>query len=530
MQDLLDILHEQLVTKIAPAAAYVPVQLVYVGGLLVAAALILVWMSLIAMGWIYLERKVAGYIQARVGPNRVHIRVGPLKVLPPGWLQSLADGVKLLTKEDIVPKGADRVLYELAPLLVFVGAFIPFVAIPFSQRIVIADMDLGAFFVLGFGALEVVGILMAGWAPNSKWTLYGGMRLAAQMLSYEIPLGLSVVSIVVLAGSLNLTDIVLWQTTGVFFVQDVNTWWCFDWLNWAVFKAPWVAIPGFLIFYVAGLAEAKRAPFDLPEAESELVSGFHTEYTGIRFSYFFLAEYCAMYLISALGAVLFLGGWHWPLPTVFHAESAGILPGILERIGPVEYQAATDASAILANVGVFLKVALWEGPLATIAQLLQWKSIVAITNELFGLINLVGKAFVLLFIMLWLRWTLPRVRIDQVMHMCLKVLMPFGLALVLVAAFTSLLFESSYRNTPVKRYDVRASAIAGHAVYRTQPGVTLPTFAPILPPVAPEEPAPAPSAAAPAPVPAAPSAPAPPREPGAPLDEKALFDDGFDNH
>ena len=184
---------------------------------------------------------------------------------------------------------------------------LPFVALPFAERLVVADMDLALFFILAFEAIEVIGILMAGWAPGSKWSLYGGMRLAAQMLSYEIPLGLCVATIVVLSGSLNLIDIVAWQASPAFGLEHP---WIF---GWAIFRSP-AAFVAFFIFFIGGLASSKRAPFDLPEAESELVAGFHTEYSGLRFAMFFMAEYATMYVVCALATILFLGGWHGPIP------------------------------------------------------------------------------------------------------------------------------------------------------------------------------------------------------------------------
>lgn len=405
---------------------YVPITIVLIIALLVAAGIILVFMSVFAMLAIWAERRVAGWIQVRRGPNRV----GPF-----GLLQSVVDGIKLLAKEDIVPYVANRFLYEVAPLLVFAGAFIPFVAIPFSQHLVIADMDLGLFYVLAFGALEVVGILMAGWAPNSKWSLYGGMRLAAQMLSYEIPFALSALTAAILVGSLNLTEIIEWQTQGILIWESIDlgsAGYIFGFLSWTVFRSP-ATFVAFFIFYIASLAETKRAPFDLPEAESELVSGFHTEYTGIRFSYFFLAEYCAMYIVSALAAILFLGGWYFPLPTL-DVESPQILAQVQAGLADITYDGFSWES-----VKLFLKTAFVTGPVVTAQAILNKTSLLAIYSELAGLINLVGKASFLVFVQLWLRWTIPRVRIDQVMHICLKVLLPFSLACLLLAGFQAVI-------------------------------------------------------------------------------------------
>jgi NADH-quinone oxidoreductase subunit H len=333
-----------LLNKTVWPGFHIPDFILYVVAMLIACGIIIAFISVVAMVMIYLERKIAGHIQQRLGPMRV------------GWhgiLQSVADGIKLLVKEDVVPDNANRFLFSFAPVLVFVGALVPFAALPFAEKLVIANMDAGLFFILSFAALEVIGVIMAGWASNSKWSLYGGMRLAAQMMSYEIPMGLSLLTIVLLAGSLNLNVIVMEQHVLPY-----------------VLISPFGLI-AFVLFYIAGLASSKRAPFDLPEAESELVSGFHTEYSGMRFSFFFLAEYAAMTLISAVGAIIFLGGWNFP----------------------------------------FLGVG----------------------RPLLGLTQLGMKTFALLFVMLWLRWTLPRVRVDQIMYMCLKVLLPFGMFCVVGA-------------------------------------------------------------------------------------------------
>ncbi|MFH0795211.1 MAG: NADH-quinone oxidoreductase subunit NuoH [bacterium] len=361
MQQLLDNLYSQFA-----ALRYIPPQAWYFLGLFVAGGAVIGFISVIAMFWIWAERKVSGHIQARVGPNRV----GPY-----GLLQSVADGLKLFVKEDIVPDKSQKLLYSMAPLMVFLGAFIPFAALPFSENLVVSNMAIGIYYILAFEALEVIGIIMAGWAPMSKWSLYGGMRLAAQLLSYEVPMGLSVLSVVALTGTLNMGEIARAQE-GIWTFH--NGWFVWPWV------CPFTTV-AFFVFFTGALASAKRAPFDLPEAESELVAGFHTEYSGMRFAYFFLAEYAAMYVLSAVAAILFLGGWYGPIPL---PESAG------------------------------------------------WMRMTV------GLINLVCiKAFFLLFVMLWLRWTLPRIRIDQVMYMCLKVLLPVSLITLVGAATWGIIFK-----------------------------------------------------------------------------------------
>lgn len=374
--------------------------LLYLIAFIIGGGLCLAWVALMAMAWTYGERKIAGFIQGRIGPNRV----GPV-----GLFQPLADGIKLLTKEDIFPLGASRTLYILAPLLVFVGAFLPFVALPFTERLVVTPMALGLYYILAFEALEVMGVLMAGWAPNSKWSLYGGMRLAAQMLSYEIPMGICVLVVVLFCGSLNLQEIVAWQSVNAFGMQHPSI------LGWAVFRSP-ATFLAFFLFYIGGLASAKRAPFDLPEAESELVAGYHTEYSGMRFAFFFMAEYGAMYVICALSVLVFLGGWYGPIPNVSLTEAS-----LSHRF----IELATERRGLFA------------GSLALFADAASWKIFLA---ETISLVNFLGKTFFLYFVMIWARWTLPRIRIDQVLYLCLKVLLPFSvgaltLALLQVAFF-----------------------------------------------------------------------------------------------
>ncbi|HQH25993.1 MAG TPA: NADH-quinone oxidoreductase subunit NuoH [Oligoflexia bacterium] len=392
------------IQRFSPGALFWPLHsewawLVYALAFACCAALALAWMAVMAMAWTYGERKIAGFIQGRIGPNRV----GPW-----GLLQPIADGIKLLAKEDVIPRISSRVLYVLAPALVFIGALLPFAALPFSERLVPVDMELALLYILAFEAIEVIGILMAGWAPGSKWSLYGGMRLAAQMLSYEIPMGLCVLVIVLLCGSLDFTEIVAWQSTTAWGLEH-------PWiLGWAIFRSP-AALLAFFIFYIGGLAATKRAPFDLPEAESELVAGYHTEYSGMRFAFFFMAEYASMYVICALCAILFLGGWHGPLPVPSVPDGATITGRWLEFTGSLD---AADKAPLLRLAAASFE--LFQDP----------QSMRIMLREAIGAVNMLGKSFALYFIMIWVRWTLPRIRIDQVMYLCLKVLLPFALGCV----------------------------------------------------------------------------------------------------
>jgi len=308
------------------------------------------FMSLGPIVYVYAERKISAFMQDRLGP----MRVGPY-----GVLQTIADTIKLLFKEAVYPRGVDRKLFVVAPLLVNVGAFLPFVVIPWGARLQPADLNVGIFYVSAISAISTVGLIMAGWASNNKYALFGAMRSAAQIVSYEIPSLLIILVPVMIAGSLSLQDLVLAQQGGL--------------SRWFLFRYFPLMPIAFVCFFVAGLAETNRAPFDIPEAESELVAGFHTEYSGFFFSLFFLAEYTEMFVVSAVASVLFLGGYLAPHP-------------LLQQIGPVP-------------LGWFW---LWF------------------------------KAWALVFVMMWLRWTLPRARVDQLMYIAWKVLLPIALGLVLV--------------------------------------------------------------------------------------------------
>ena len=335
-----------------------------VGMVVVATLVIAAVVTPVGLLGVYLERKLSGRMQNRRGPNRA----GPY-----GLLQSLADGIKLLTKEDIIKGGVDEPLFRFAPYIVFIAAFAGFVVLPFAPGLAPASLDVGIFYFLAMIGLETIGIVMAGWSSNNKWSLIGSMREVAQVVSYELPLGISAMAVVVAAGTMSLTGITEAQA------GFIHKWMIFgngNVLGWIVM------IPAFLVFYVSGLAACKRAPFDLPEAESELVAGFHTEYSGMRFGMFFLPEYAAMFSVSAVAAVLFLGGYH-------------------------------DPFGLSAPGGAFDGAWLW----------------------LWGLAWFMAKATFLFLVMIALRWTLPRLRIDQVMYLCYKVLLPISMAcLVGVAA------------------------------------------------------------------------------------------------
>ncbi len=306
--------------------------------------------------FIWAERKISGRIQDRLGPTRVGGKFG--------WLQGLADGVKLIQKEDLVPTAADGMLFRMAPYLACIAAFCAFMVLPVSSTWVAVASDIGLFLLLAILSLEVIGIILAGYSSGSKWSLFGGMRESAQMVSYEIPLAICGLVPIVAVGSLNLSEIGDYQQGGFW--------------NWLIFNNPFTFI-AFFVYFTVATAGCKRAPFDLAEAESELVGGFHTEYSGMRWSYFFMAEYAAMFLVSAVAAILFLGGWY-----------TGI--GIENIFTPGSY----------------------------------WL-------HLFGMVVLLSKASVLVLVQVWVRWTFPRLRIDQVMQTCLKYLVPISCFLFLGA-------------------------------------------------------------------------------------------------
>lgn len=363
--------------------AGVPVAVVYAIGIVAAAALIVFGFILNVAGvTTFIERRVWARIQSRIGPNRVG---------PQGILQWLADGIKLLMKEDIVPTDADSRLFKLAPYVVVMGFVAAFVVMPFSSVLIAADLDVGILYLTAVTSLVVVGILMAGWASNNKWSLIGGVRAAAQIVSYEIPAALSIFPVVLITGTLSTQSIIRAQG-----------WFPTDWF---IFHNPFTFF-AFFILFTALLAEGNRTPFDLPEAESELVAGFVTEYSGARYLFFFLVEWGNLYIISAVLVTLFLGGWQVP---------------------PV-----TD-SPVLLNALQFLTFFL---------------------KSYFGVV-----------LIMWIRATLPRIRVDQLMATCWKYLVPLSFVNFLGTAAWVVIWPDGNR---VAEYLMTAIgfALVGYFFYR----------------------------------------------------------------
>ena len=322
----------------------------------IVGVLVIGLFSMLGLVLIMMERRVAAWMQLRLGPNRVG---------PGGMFQTVADTLKLIVKEGMTPAGADKFLFNLAPFIVMMVSMVIMAPLMFAKGFQIWDVNIGVLFISAVSSVSVIGILMAGWASNNKYSLLGAMRSGAQIVSYELSAGLAIITIVILSGSLKISDIVMAQETG---------WW--------LFKGHIPVLISFVIFIIAVTAETNRAPFDLAEAESELTAGFHTEYSGMKFALFFLAEYVNIFVVCAVGATLFLGGW---MP--FH-------------IG-------------------------------------QWHGFNQIMDYIPSSLWFFGKTFFLIFVIMWFRWTFPRLRIDQLLNLEWKYLLPismFNLLLVTLMA------------------------------------------------------------------------------------------------
>jgi NADH-quinone oxidoreductase subunit H len=313
----------------------------------------LIFYALIGLFLVYAERKICAFMQNRLGPNRV----GPW-----GIFQTIADFIKLMMKEIIISNRVDKILYYLAPFIVIITTFLVIAAIPYAKGLQAIDFDIGIMYVLAVSSLSVIGVLLAGWSSNSKYSLIGAIRSGAQIVSYELSVGLSLLTIVILSGSMQFSQIVLSQADG-----------------WFIFKGHIPALIAFIIFLIASTAETNRGPFDLSEAESELTAGYHTEYSGIMFAFFYLAEYINMFIVSAIAATVFWGGW---------------MP---------------------------LHIASWTG-------------FNNIMDFIPSIIWFFGKTGVIMFIIMWFKWTFPRLRIDQMLTLEWKYLLPINLVNILLMA------------------------------------------------------------------------------------------------
>ena len=307
---------------------------------------IILMYAVLAIVLIYMERKVCGFFQCRLGP----MRVGPW-----GSIQVICDVLKMLTKEIFNPKGADQFLYNLAPFMVIIASFLTFACLPINKGMEVLNFNVGVFFLLAASSVGVVGILLAGWGSNNKFSLIGAMRSGAQIISYELSVGLSILTMVVLMGTMQFSEIVESQANG-----------------WFIFKGHIPAVIAFIIYLIAGNAECNRGPFDLPEAESELTAGYHTEYSGMHFGFFYLAEYLNMFIVASVAATLFWGGW---------------MP---------------------------LHISGWDG----FNQAMDYIP---------SIIWFLGKVAVMIFIIMWFKWTFPRLRIDQLLKLEWKYLLPINL-------------------------------------------------------------------------------------------------------
>lgn len=343
---------DEMLRAFLPGGWVIPAEFIIIG------ICLLLGYAIIALALIYVERKVCAFFQCRIGPNRV----GPY-----GLIQSVADMIKMLTKELITINHVDKFLFNLAPYIVIIASVITFSCLPFAKGLEIIDFNVGAFFVMAVSSMGVVGILLAGWSSNNKYSLIGAMRSGAQMISYELSIGLSILTIIVFTDTMQLSQIVENQADG-----------------WFIFKGHIPAFIAFVIYLIAGTAETNRGPFDLPEADSELTAGYHTEYSGMHFGFFYLAEYLNMFIVAGMAATLFLGGW---------------MP---------------------------LHVSGWEG----------FNGVMDYIPSIFWFF---GKTAVLIFVMMWFKWTFPRLRIDQLLTLEWKYLLPINLVnmflMVIVVVF-----------------------------------------------------------------------------------------------
>ena len=342
--------------------------------ILIPGVVIFLLMAINVMLSVYFERKVAAFMQDRLGPMEVGIfgwKGG--KKFWGGIGQIFADTIKLLTKEDIMPANADKILMFISPFIIVIGAILTFIGIPFTEGLIVSDFNIGILYIIAMSSVGVIGVILAGWSSNNKWSLYGAMRSAAQIISYEIPIGLTFLLIVIVCGSLQVSEIVNWQAQN----------------RWFIFHSPFTFI-AFFIYFISVVAETNRTPFDIPEAESELVAGWMTEFSGFKWSIFFMSEYANMLIVSIVAAIVFLGGWLSPFKIIH-------LPFIPSN---------------------------WY----------------LLDGFYWGIFWLLLKAVIMVFVMMWFRWTFPRLRVDQLMYVCWKVFIPFSLANLFFITIWELIF------------------------------------------------------------------------------------------
>src|SRR5215831_8076254 len=415
---MLDYITSYLKSDVTPGAAgnvlwaFIYIVLIFLG----------LSVAVIAMNW--LERKILAHMQ---------VRLGPMRVGPHGLLQPIADAIKLLIKEDIMPTEADKLVFWVAPLIVVITAFTVFIVVPFGPTHAVTDMNIGVLFMLGVSSLSVLGVVMAGWASNSHYPLIGALRSSAQMVSYEIAMGLAVVSAILMT-SLNSEGTGTLSMIGIVQAQQAQQ-------TWFIFKFFPLGLIAFFVFAIAMVAETNRAPFDLPEAESELTAGFHTEYSGFRWSLFFLAEYSAMIAVSSIAVTLWLGGWLRPFANLLSGPTWDLVfsafPGLTflglaamalfsakrmpkHRFFKIQTLGLAGFGAVLGLIGLILFIP----PVRDRVQDIYW---------------FVAKVAVFMYLYIWYRCTFPRYRFDQLMQVGWKVLLPTGLAVLVATALVGVL-------------------------------------------------------------------------------------------